>query len=63
MLIKLIDDLPNPEREVIVLRSLAGLSFKQVAETLDEPLSTVASRYEKALGTVKRQMATIHART
>ncbi len=41
--------LPAPQREAIVLRIYAGLSFRQIAEMLDEPLQTVAARYRRGL--------------
>ena len=39
-----IDALPLPYREVIVLRELAGLSYKEIAEMTATPLGTVMSR-------------------
>jgi len=37
------------DQRVIHLRHCAGLSFKQIAETLDEPLGTVLARHHRAI--------------
>jgi RNA polymerase sigma-70 factor (ECF subfamily) len=50
-----VDDLPQAEREAIVMRIYGGLKFEQIAEALDEPLPTVASRYRRALETLSRR--------
>jgi RNA polymerase sigma-70 factor (ECF subfamily) len=44
-----IDRLPLRQRQAVVLRLYAGLTFRQIAEVLGEPLPTVASRYRRAL--------------
>ncbi|MGI9014964.1 MAG: RNA polymerase sigma factor [Phycisphaerales bacterium] len=41
--------LSETDREVIQLRHYAGLSFKQIAELLDQPLGTVLARQHRAL--------------
>lgn len=41
--------LDEPLREIIALRHFAGLTFDQCAKVLDEPRSTLASRYRAAL--------------
>jgi len=51
-----VDDLPQAEREAIVMRIYGGLKFEQIAEALDEPLPTVASRYRRALETLSRRV-------
>jgi len=40
--------LPVPNREVVVLRHFAGLSYHEIAETLDVPEKTVKSRLYEA---------------
>lgn len=47
------DRLPARQRQAIVLRLYAGLSFRQIAEVLGEPLPTVASRYRRGLLAIK----------
>ncbi len=41
--------LDEPLREIIALRHFAGLTFDQCSKVLDEPRSTLASRYRAAL--------------
>ncbi len=43
-----IDRLPEPLREVVALRTYAGLTFSQIAELLDLPLGTVLTRMRSA---------------
>ncbi|MEO1237834.1 MAG: sigma-70 family RNA polymerase sigma factor [Planctomycetota bacterium] len=51
-----IDGLPEADRELLHLRHTAGLSFAQIAETLDQPLGTVLARGHRALGKLKKQL-------
>lgn len=46
--------LPEADREVLHLRHTAGLSFAQIAETLDQPLGTVLARGHRALAKLKK---------
>jgi RNA polymerase sigma-70 factor, ECF subfamily len=48
--------LPGGQRQAIVLRLYAGLSFRQIAEVLGEPLPTVASRYRRGLLQIKEML-------
>jgi len=48
--------LPDDQRETVVLKIYGGLTFQQVAETLDAPLQTVASRYRRALEQIGRRV-------
>ena len=43
-----LDELPDPERVVMQLSFLAGLSHEQIAEKLDVPVGTVKSRTGRA---------------
>jgi len=43
-----LEDLPVEFREVIVLRELEGLSYKQIADVAEIPLGTVMSRLARA---------------
>jgi RNA polymerase sigma-70 factor (ECF subfamily) len=45
--------LGDADREVIELRHHAGLSFKQIAELLEEPLGTLLARHHRALRKLK----------
>lgn len=49
--------LPEPQREVLVLKIWAGLTFAQIAETLEVPIHTVASRYRYALEKLREPLA------
>jgi len=50
--------LPEADRTVLHLRHTAQLSFKEIAEALDEPLGTVLARGHRALGKLKKLAAT-----
>ena len=43
-----LEELPAEFREVIVLRELEGLSYKQIADVAEIPLGTVMSRLARA---------------
>ena len=51
-----VDGLPGPQRETVVLRVYAGLTFEQIAGALGEPLPTVASRYRRALERIRDEI-------
>ena len=44
-----IEDLPEDLREVVTLCALSGLTYPQVAETLNIPVGTVGSRRNRAI--------------
>ena len=56
LLKRAISTLPEADQEVLHLRHTAGLSFAQIAETLDQPLGTVLARGHRALGKLKKLM-------
>ena len=43
-----LDRLPPDFREVIVLREVEGLSYKEISEVVDVPVGTVMSRLSRA---------------
>ena len=54
MLKESLEELPEEFREVIVLRDLEEMSYKQIAEVINVPLGTVMSRLARARGRLKR---------
>lgn len=51
-----VEELPDNQREAVVLRIYGQLSFEQMAAVLDEPLQTIASRYRRALQTLRSRI-------
>jgi RNA polymerase sigma-70 factor (ECF subfamily) len=54
MLTQALEALPAEYREVVVLRDLEDLSYKEIAEIASVPLGTVMSRLARARGRLKR---------
>jgi RNA polymerase sigma-70 factor (ECF subfamily) len=46
--------LPDYYKEVILLKIWGDLTFEEIAETLDIPMNTAASRYRYALEKLRR---------
>ena len=42
-------DLPDDEREILLLHILSGMKHREIAELMDRPLSTILSKYHRAL--------------
>jgi len=51
-----VDNLPDPQRNILVIKLYGALTFDQIAQSRGEPLSTVASRYRRALGKLKSKL-------
>ena len=51
-----ISGLPDYYREVIMLKIWGELTFDQIADTLDIPMNTAASRYRYALQKLRRAL-------
>lgn len=47
------EQLGDADREVVELRHHAGLSFKQIADLMEEPLGTLLARHHRALRKLK----------
>ena len=43
-----LDELPEEMRQIIVLRDMRGMSYEEIADTLELPLGTVKSRVSRA---------------
>ena len=48
--------LSDEEREIVYLHALTGLKFKEIAEVLNKPLTTILSKYHRALKKLKKEM-------
>jgi len=51
---KAVASLPEADRQILHLRHTAGLSFAQIAESLDKPLGTVLSRARRAITKLRK---------
>ena len=53
---KLINQLPDDQKEVVILRQYAGLSFKEIAEITDVSINTALGRMRYALINMRKIM-------
>ena len=51
-----LNQLPQPQREVVVLKVWGELTFAQIAQALGESINTIASRYRYALDAMRRHI-------
>ena len=51
------DELPDAQREVVILRMLEELSFPEIAQALEISQNTAASRYRYALTKLREALA------
>jgi len=51
-----IGDLTHGQREIVVLRDLRGLAYREIAETLSVPIGTVMSRLSRAHAALERRL-------
>jgi len=51
-----LDELAHEFREVIVMRDIEGLSYKEIADAADLPIGTVMSRLARARGKLARSL-------
>lgn len=56
MLTAAMEQLPAEFREVIVLRDIEGLSYKEIATVADVPIGTVMSRLARARARLARSL-------
>lgn len=56
------EKLSDADREIVELRHHAGLSFKQMAELLSEPIGTLLARHHRALKKLKDLIANAEPR-
>ncbi len=55
---KAVKKLAAPYRVILFLYYHDGLNFRQIAETLEEPLDTIKSRHRRALLTLRKELET-----
>ena len=58
VLLSVVSSLPEPQREVLMLRFVDGLALNEIATALEIPLGTVKSRLHNALETLEKNPAT-----
>ena len=51
-----LESLPPEQREAVVLRIWADMTYKQIAEVTDRPVTTVYRQYRGALAAIRREM-------
>ncbi len=61
MLREVLDELPVNFREVIVLRELEGMSYKEIAEVMGKPIGTVMSGLARARSQLKERVIRMRA--
>ncbi len=49
-------NLEQADREIIVLKIVSGMKFRDISDLVELPLSTVQKRYQRALKKLKRQL-------
>ena len=51
-----LEQLPDEQRELIVMKVYSELTFQQNADVFEEPLSTISGRYNRALKALKKKL-------
>jgi RNA polymerase sigma-70 factor (ECF subfamily) len=51
-----VEALPDEQREVVILKEYQELTFLEIAQTLDVPVSTVKTRLYRGLGQLRRRL-------
>ena len=55
-IVRVLDELPDEQREVLILISVEEMSYKEIAEIIGSPLGTVMSRLSRARDRMKQLM-------
>jgi len=55
-IVQAVEQLPEDQQEVFLLRQLQGLGFREIAEVVDAPVNTVKSRMRYALERLQHQL-------
>ncbi len=54
ILSRVLRNLSDEERQIVILHSISGLKFKEIAYVLEIPLSTTISKYHRSLSKLRR---------
>lgn len=46
---KALDELTPPQKSVVILHAVEGMTFNEIAEIVEQPMDTVKTRYRRAL--------------
>lgn len=57
---RIVSQLPDEERDIVVMKVHAGLTFAQIAEALGKPTSTVAYSYHNTLAKMRSRLEGRH---
>lgn len=60
-LARAIDELPDDQREVFLMRQVSGLSFREIGEAVGAPENTVKSRMRYALEKLRNDLADLES--
>ena len=61
-IIAAVNRLPDDQKEVFLMRTAEGMSFKEIAETLDISINTALGRMHYAVGKLKKTLAHLDER-
>ncbi len=53
---EIVNELEPPQKEVFLMRETSGMSFKEIAETMDSPLNTALGRMRLALKNIRKEL-------
>lgn len=56
IILELLSSLSDEEKQIVTLHAVSGLKHRQIAELLDIPLSTVLSKYNRAIKKVRNNI-------
>lgn len=57
MIMEVVNDLPEKQKEVFLLRQHSGMSFKEIANELNQPLNTVLGHMHYAVTKIRKKLS------